>query len=188
MNMMRNKNRGGNRQRGGGGGRRYPGGGGGGNRNQNEGQNLARQKHHATQMLGKYSDMARNAQINGDRVDVEYYLQHVDHYNRVLADIAGIEAERFASRESQIIPGGPNDPNSPNYHGNTDGASSANGDAGAEGSTGGNGDFNAGNQPRMMRPRPQYNAPSQDGSNSGAQEAGNNSNEIPLPGGILPPI
>ena len=101
-NMMRkNNNRGGNnKHRSGGGGngpRRYNNNssGGGGNRSgANDSQNIQRQKHHATQQLGKYSDMARNAQINGDRVDVEYYLQHVDHYTRILTDIAGVEAER----------------------------------------------------------------------------------------------
>lgn len=73
---------------------------GGGNRGgQNDGQNIARQKHHATQMREKYSNMAKDAQMNGDHVDMEYYLQHVDHYVRVLTDIAAIEAERFAARE-----------------------------------------------------------------------------------------
>ena len=67
----------------------------------NEQQNLARQKHHATQMREKYQNMARDAQTNGDRSDVEYYLQHADHYIRVLAHIAGIEAERQAAREAQ---------------------------------------------------------------------------------------
>lgn len=69
---------------------------------QNDGQNIARQKHHATQMREKYSNMARDAQLNGDVVDMEYYLQHVDHYVRVLSDIAAIEAERFAAREQHF--------------------------------------------------------------------------------------
>lgn len=90
MNMMRkNNNRGGNKHRGGG-NRRYNNNGGGGNsRPENDSQNLQRQKHHATQQLAKYSDLARNAQNNGDRVDVEYYLQHVDHYTRVLDRYCG---------------------------------------------------------------------------------------------------
>jgi hypothetical protein len=67
----------------------------------NDQQNLARQKHHATQMREKYQNMARDAQTNGERSDAEYYLQHADHYIRVLAHIAGIEAERQATREAQ---------------------------------------------------------------------------------------
>ena len=203
-NMMRkNNNRGGsNKHRSGGGNgggaRRYGnssgGNGNGGNRGgANDGQNIQRQKHHATQQLGKYSDMARNAQINGDRVDVEYYLQHVDHYTRVLTDIAAVEAERYASqRESQIIPGGPNDPNAQAQHqqhtpqdGNQDSgandgqADASNGDAPA--------DFTPGqNQPRMTR-RYQNN-PQHVSDDNGAREANSNTTEIPLPGGILPPI
>ncbi|MFZ4540525.1 MAG: DUF4167 domain-containing protein [Rickettsiales bacterium] len=197
-NMMRkNNNRGGNnkhRSGGGNGGRRYSNNnGGGGNRGgANDGQNLQRQKHHATQQLGKYNDMARNAQINGDRVDVEYYLQHVDHYTRVLTDIAAIEAERHShQRESQIVPGGPNDPNAQQHNQEAQGnqESSENSDQGSNGSDGNteqSGDYSAGqNQPRMSRqPRRHHNEP----SDNGAREANSNTTEIPLPGNILPPI
>lgn len=179
MNMMRNKNRGGNRSHRGGGGRRYNNGSGGGNRQQNDGQNLARQKHHATQMLGKYSDLMRNAQNNGDRVDVEYYLQHIDHYNRVLADIAVIEAERYAERQAQY------------------GAQTQEAPTGTEGegdaAAGGAGDEFAGNNPpRMQRHhhRPRYQQQAAAPSEAGSPQAfdGNANNEIPLPGNILPPI
>lgn len=171
---MRKKNN--NMRRGGGhgGGRRYHGGGGGGGGgNRNEGQNLARQKHHATQMREKYTNMARDAQNNGDRVDVEYYLQHVDHYNRVLTDIAAIEAERFAAqREQQQAQGGGDQP--------TDQSGDANGGGDA---TGGSDDqpITPGNQPRMTRgPRHQHQPQQQ------AQTT--ESGDIPLPGSALPAI
>ncbi len=198
-NMMRkNNNRGGNKHRGNSGGqRRYNNNGGGGNRGgQNDAQSLQRQKHHATQQLGKYSDLARNAQNNGDRVDVEYYLQHVEHYNRVLAGIAEIEAERFAhQRESQIIPGGPNDPNA---HTQAD-ASAGEGDNGAEASgeqaasdssnnADQQGEAAPSNQPRMSRPRRSHSSEPREATDNGAKEANSNTTEIPLPGGILPPI
>lgn len=181
MNMMRKNNNRNNNQRRGGGGRRYGGGGnnsGGGNR-QNEGQNLQRQKHHATQMREKYNNLAREAQINSDRVDVEYYLQHVDHYNRILTDISAIEAERFAhQREQQIVPGGPNDPNAvaaaPEAAANPENAAVTEANAGA----GEGADFSNSNQPRITR-QPRDN---------GAREANSNSADIPLPGSILPPI
>jgi Domain of unknown function (DUF4167) len=206
MNMMRkNNNRdnrgGGNRNNrggsgGGGGARRYSNNSGGGNRSgQNDGQNLQRQKHHATQQLGKYSDMARNAQINGDRVDVEYYLQHVDHYTRVLTDIASIEAERHAHvRESQIIPGGPNDPNAQAQHGGGDASNNAgDSDASATSSESNDGaansDTGANHSPRPARqPRRQHYSEPQQQDDNGAREANSNTTEIPLPGGILPPI
>ena len=200
--MRKNNNRnGGNKHRSGGGGgggaRRYNNNSSGGGNNRsgaNDSQNLQRQKHHATQQLGKYSDMARNAQINGDRVDVEYYLQHVDHYTRVLNDIAAVEAERFAhQRESQIIPGGPNDPNASQHapseqHTDSNENVSTHHDANSEAPA----DFsNNQNQPRMTRqprqPRGQHSA-ADDASDNGAREANSNTTEIPLPGSILPPI
>lgn len=197
-NMMRkNNNRGGNnkhRSGGGGGQRRYNNNGGGNRGGQNDAQNLQRQKHHATQQLGKYNDLARNAQINGDRVDVEYYLQHVDHYTRVLTDIAAIEAERFAhQRESQIIPGGPNDPNAQQYHqqnaDNAGGEGENGGESGGEQSTHDaanateqQGDFVPSSQPRPSHQRrPHFSEPIESRDN-GAKEANSNTTEIPLPG------
>jgi len=56
------------------------GGGDSGNRIDN------RARGNATQLLEKYKNMARDAQMAGDRVNAEYYLQFADHYFRVLAD------------------------------------------------------------------------------------------------------
>jgi hypothetical protein len=50
----------------------------GGNRQDN------RQRGNATQLLEKYKNMARDAQLSGDRVQAEYYLQYAEHYFRVL--------------------------------------------------------------------------------------------------------
>lgn len=46
----------------------------------------SRARGNATQLLEKYKNMARDAQLAGDRVNAEYYLQYADHYFRVLAD------------------------------------------------------------------------------------------------------
>lgn len=170
------RKKGGMKHRGGGGGRRYHGGGGGGG-GRNDHQNIARQKHHAMQMREKYSNMARDAQINGDRSDVEYYLQHVDHYSRVLADIAVIEAERQAQfRDSQPQPSQPQD----------------GGDNGSQGSNDAPDDNQAGgqsSQPRMTR-RHHHGGGQQQQGNTNAESADPNANktEIPLPGSILPAI
>lgn len=56
------------------------GGGDSGNRIDN------RARGNAAQLLEKYKNMARDAQMAGDRVNAEYYLQFADHYFRVLAD------------------------------------------------------------------------------------------------------
>lgn len=46
----------------------------------------SRARGNAAQLLEKYKNMARDAQMAGDRVNAEYYLQFADHYFRVLAD------------------------------------------------------------------------------------------------------
>jgi hypothetical protein len=52
----------------------------GGNRQDN------RQRGNAAQLLEKYKSLARDAQLSGDRVQSEYYLQFADHYFRVLSE------------------------------------------------------------------------------------------------------
>jgi hypothetical protein len=60
----------------------------GGQRNPNLGGNRQdnRQRGNAAQLLEKYKNMARDAQLAGDRVQSEYYLQYADHYFRVLGE------------------------------------------------------------------------------------------------------
>ncbi|MGB3927881.1 MAG: DUF4167 domain-containing protein, partial [Sphingobium sp.] len=72
------------------------GGGDNGNRIDN------RARGNAAQLLEKYKNMARDAQMAGDRVNAEYYLQFADHYFRVLADNRARQEEqqqRFRPRD-----------------------------------------------------------------------------------------
>ena len=73
-------NRQGGRRRGRGGQRGQNLGGQPGNRQDN------RQRGNAAQLLEKYKNLARDAQLAGDRVQTEYYLQYADHYFRVLSE------------------------------------------------------------------------------------------------------
>jgi uncharacterized protein DUF4167 len=73
-------NRQGGRRRGRGGQRGQNIGGPPANRQDN------RQRGNAAQLLEKYKSMARDAQLSGDRVQTEYYLQFADHYFRVLSE------------------------------------------------------------------------------------------------------
>ena len=71
------------------GGRRRGRGGGGGNppRSNNPGPGNRqdnRQRGNAAQLLEKYKGLARDAQMQGDRVLTETYLQYADHYFRTL--------------------------------------------------------------------------------------------------------
>lgn len=45
-----------------------------------------RARGNAAQLLEKYKTLARDSQMQGDRVNTEYYLQFADHYFRVLAE------------------------------------------------------------------------------------------------------
>lgn len=74
-NNGRRRGRGGQRQQ------------GGGNPNQGNGNRIDnRARGNAAQLLEKYKNLARDAQMQGDRVNTEYYLQFADHYFRVLAE------------------------------------------------------------------------------------------------------
>ena len=71
------------------GGRRRGRGGQGGGRNlggQPGYRQDNRQRGNAAQLLEKYKSMARDAQLAGDRVQTEYFLQYADHYFRVLSE------------------------------------------------------------------------------------------------------
>ncbi len=97
-NLINNRQNG--RRRGRGGGQRTPGGGGHGQR---DGGNRidSRARGNAAQLLEKYKNMARDAQLSGDRVNTEYYLQFADHYFRVLADQRGRFEEQNRDRRGR---------------------------------------------------------------------------------------
>ena len=87
-----------------GGRRRGRGGGGGGPpRSNNPGPGNRqdnRQRGNAAQLLEKYKGLARDAQMQGDRVQTEYYLQYADHYFRVLNENrARFEEQRPRQRD-----------------------------------------------------------------------------------------
>jgi hypothetical protein len=86
-----------------GGRRRGRGGGGGPPRSNNPGPGNRqdnRQRGNAAQLLEKYKGLARDAQMQGDRVQTEYFLQYADHYFRVLNENrARFEEQRPRQRD-----------------------------------------------------------------------------------------
>lgn len=83
--MINNRQNGRRRGRGGGqGGAPRPNGSSGGQERGNRIDNRARGN--AAQLHEKYKALARDAQMQGDRVNTEYYLQFADHYFRVLSE------------------------------------------------------------------------------------------------------
>ena len=60
-----------------------------------------RNNHNAPKLIDKYNDLAREASSNGDKILSENYLQHVDHFTRVLNERENIRRERFSENKSE---------------------------------------------------------------------------------------
>ena len=55
----------------------------------------------AQHIAEKYAALARDAQSSGDRVIAENYLQHAEHYNRIIAAAQAQMQDRFQRDERQ---------------------------------------------------------------------------------------
>jgi hypothetical protein len=55
----------------------------------------------AAHIAEKYSTLARDALSNGDRVIAENYLQHAEHYNRIVAAAQAQQAQQRNERQEQ---------------------------------------------------------------------------------------
>lgn len=78
----------------------------GGQRPQNGGREQgnrvdSRARGNAPQLLEKFKSLARDAQLAGDRVMTEYYLQFADHYFRVVAETRARFEESRPQRDEQ---------------------------------------------------------------------------------------
>ena len=58
-----------------------------------------RNNHNAPKLIEKYNDLAREALSNGDKILSENYLQHADHFTRVLNERESYRKERFTDIE-----------------------------------------------------------------------------------------
>ncbi|MDA9681957.1 DUF4167 domain-containing protein [Candidatus Pelagibacter sp.] len=59
-----------------------------------------RNNHNAPKLIEKYNDLAREASSNGDKILSENYLQHADHFTRILNEQENLKKIRFS--ESKI--------------------------------------------------------------------------------------
>ena len=60
-----------------------------------------RNNHNAPKLIEKHNDLAREASSNGDKILSENYLQHADHFTRVLNERESIRRERFSENKSE---------------------------------------------------------------------------------------
>ncbi len=54
-----------------------------------------RNNHNAGKLIEKYNDLAREASSNGDKILSENYLQHADHFTRVLNERESFKKEKY---------------------------------------------------------------------------------------------
>ena len=59
-----------------------------------------RNNHNASKLIEKYSELAREASSTGDKILSENYLQHADHFTRVMNEQESLRKERFVENKS----------------------------------------------------------------------------------------
>ena len=62
-----------------------------------------RNNHNAPKLIEKYNDLAREALSGGDKILYENYLQHADHFTRVLTEQENYRKQKFAENKSNEI-------------------------------------------------------------------------------------
>ena len=60
-----------------------------------------RNNHNAPKLIEKYNDLAREALSNGDKILSENYLQHADHFTRILNERESYKKEKFLESKSE---------------------------------------------------------------------------------------
>ena len=78
------------------------------NANFSNGENFQRKipgrnNHNAPKLIEKYNDLAREASSNGDKILSENYLQHADHFTRVLNERESFKREKLQENKPEII-------------------------------------------------------------------------------------
>ena len=63
-----------------------------------------RNNHNAPKLIDKYNDLAREALSNGDKILSENYLQHADHFTRILNEKESFKREKFLESRSENNP------------------------------------------------------------------------------------
>ena len=59
-----------------------------------------RNNHNASKLIEKYNDLAREASSNGDKILSENYLQHADHFTRILNEQENYKKLKFTESKT----------------------------------------------------------------------------------------
>ena len=60
-----------------------------------------RNNHNAPKLIEKYNDLAREALSNGDKILSENYLQHADHFTRIINERESFRREKISAISSE---------------------------------------------------------------------------------------
>ena len=63
-----------------------------------------RNNHNAPKLIEKYNDLAREALSNGDKILSENYLQHADHFTRILNEKESFKRDKVSENRSDNNP------------------------------------------------------------------------------------
>ncbi len=61
-----------------------------------------RNNHNAPKLIEKYNDLAREASSTGDKILSENYLQHADHFTRVLKEQENYRKQKFIENKVEL--------------------------------------------------------------------------------------
>ena len=59
-----------------------------------------RNNHNAPKLIEKYNDLAREASSNGDKILSENYLQHADHFTRILNEQENLRKIKYSEEKT----------------------------------------------------------------------------------------
>jgi len=59
-----------------------------------------RNNHNASKLIEKYNDLAREASSSGDKILSENYLQHADHFTRIMNEQEVIRKQKFEENKA----------------------------------------------------------------------------------------
>ena len=62
-----------------------------------------RNNHNAPKLIEKYNNLASEALSNGDKILSENYLQHADHFTRILNERESFKREKFSDNKFNVI-------------------------------------------------------------------------------------
>ena len=64
-------------------------------------KNAGRNNHNASKLIEKYSNLAREALSNGDKILSENYFQHAEHFIRILGEKNNLNTKILISKDNK---------------------------------------------------------------------------------------